>query len=381
MQRFLFSTLVGLLCLLPASAEIKVETVMAYNKAVAGSDASAARSAASALAAEAVANPEDAASATIAFETSWMLCKLGACSEALPAARLAGGAPDAASEIEGVTRRLLAAYVDWKIKPDRVNTKAFDTALFAVTPAQASALSVSAFNERFAAAVKDDQLKQAEDIAEAALTHFSSAGPDAQQFAAEARLGFTSLQFYSRPKRDAVEQMIRLKGEMQRLRRLSGDEAPAWTEKVYWTAEAWTLAMDAYFKSVGQSGVSEKRHAAIMAEYTQDLPAEIDPTESGEGTDDGVRTCKGRLDMTPMLRYPAGAAARGQFGSVIVRFKLVEGAVAEPEILAAVPSEGFRAEALKTVSKWRYVPSEEPASAGCDLNNMNNVLPLVFALG
>ena len=98
--------------------------------------------------------------------------------------------------------------------------------------------------------------------------HFAAGGEVYAHLSIEARMVAITSRFNATTKRGSLEEMIHLRGELNRRRIEGGDDAPEWIEKSFWTANAWQLAMEAYFSSVGQPGVSSARADEILESYT-----------------------------------------------------------------------------------------------------------------
>ena len=84
--------------------------------------------------------------------------------------------------------------------------------------------------------------------------------------------------------------------------------------------------------------------------------------------------------MTPPLRYSSRQVRRGQFGSVIAKFSIKDSRVADVEILASIPVEGFREGAAETISNWAWIADENQPDPDCRMSRTNLVLPMVFSL-
>ncbi|MBU3919527.1 MAG: energy transducer TonB [Alphaproteobacteria bacterium] len=357
-----------------AAAEITDADVLNYNAAVASGNVEQIRAAAQQLASAAIASEGDPQASLIAYESGWVLCQIGACAEALPAAEFAAAQ---AGGPEGAT--LLKAFAAWKVNPSVANEKSVDAALGAIQSAPPTGLSTSAVRERYASELQSRNFDDAARLAQLATAHFAAGGEAYERYLIEARTIDISSRFNVKPKASQLEEMIHLRGELSRSQHLYGDNVPDWMEKSFWVANAWQSAMNAFFSSEGKPGVSEKRAEQILESYENGLEqadakaADVDPEPK-------LPLCEGNFVRKPAMRYPSGMGSKGQFGALIVRFRFEEGKVRDPEVLAAVPMDGFRDEVLKTISKWYFKPSVDPAKAGCTLNRDSLIQEFVFSL-
>lgn len=377
MKRLFAAALLGLLCQTNAAAQIAEADIIAFNRAVESGDAAMLHSAAVRLANAAIANPDDPGAGIAAYEAAWTLGRAGAWDAALSGAKFAASLPEATAQ-----DRLLLAFVVWKGKPNSANSRSLQRALDEIQPRTPSGMSVSAFREFYAAKLNTRDFAGAEKVARQAALHFAEGGDALRQYEVEARAIAITSRFNTTPRVGQLEEIVHLRGELRQMRREEGRGRPGWIDDAYWQANAWQNAMQAYFMSVGDRGLRPGRLDEILAGYG----ANSLQMEWVEITEDSLPVnrapfCAGELVQQPPMRYPAGQAMRGRFGSVIVRFRLENGAVRDPEILAAVPMDGFRQEALSTVSQWYFRPSEDPAVTGCRLDHKNVVQELVFALG
>lgn len=91
--------------------------------------------------------------------------------------------------------------------------------------------------------------------------------------------------------------------------------------------------------------------------------------------------CAGELIKSPDIRFPIHKGLRGMMGSVIVRMEFDEnGNVIEPEVLAAVPIDGFEEDVIRAVSKWRWKKSPDE-DRECRMNRNEYVMAVRFELG
>jgi len=194
------------------------------------------------------------------------------------------------------------------------------------------------------------------------------------QYRVEAQLVNISSAFNASPQAGQLQQMVHLRGELKRMLAQAEDK-PDWMKETYWIANAWQGAMQAYLQSSSQRMISDSEIDKILASYVSDLPPAHDDEEEGKPP-----FCEGTFIQKPDIKYPSSAAFRGRIGSVMLTYKVRDGKVTEPKVLASVPIDGFRDEVVKAVSKWVYVPTEDPAKTGCRLDHDNIIQPFLFAI-
>ncbi|MEM9375281.1 MAG: energy transducer TonB [Pseudomonadota bacterium] len=186
--------------------------------------------------------------------------------------------------------------------------------------------------------------------------------------------------FNDQQDRNAILEMTHVEGFV----RAHFDEAgekPEWAEDLKWKAEAWRMAMQAYFESTGESHPAPSEIQEILATYPVDEHL-LNALEIELKIESDLPQCRGRMIQRPSLRYPVGKARRGMFGAVILKLQFdEEGNVVNPRVLASVPSGVFDERSLSTVEKWRF-KADEPKAVGatCRIQASNVVQPLVFQL-
>ena len=220
--------------------------------------------------------------------------------------------------------------------------------------------------------------KKMRESALAVETHVAPVSEILPQQYMEAKFVAAVAYFNDRQNRDALVEMTHVEGLLKTHRDENGDH-PDWADSLAWRADAWGMAMQAYYVSSGKRHASEEEVDAILQSYWDKVPA---PETEEEDAEDLLPTCPGALAQRPRMKYPAVKAMRGRFGAVILNFELdEEGRVVEPKVLASVPVEEFEERALKTVRKWRY-KADKASEVGvtCRLSSSNVVLPIVFQL-
>lgn len=178
---------------------------------------------------------------------------------------------------------------------------------------------------------------------------------------------------------DAMIEMAHVQGFAEQQRDNEGNR-PDWADKFRWQADAWGMAMDAFFDTERIRHPEEQEIDAILATYNADtdtVNAAADVTDA----EDGLPFCPGRIVQSPKLKYPVDAAKAGLVGAVILGFDFdAEGKVTNPRVLASVPTESFDGEILKTASKWQYrAKKKKDIGVSCRVERTNVVLPFIFS--
>lgn len=156
---------------------------------------------------------------------------------------------------------------------------------------------------------------------------------------------------------------------------------PDWADSLKWKADAWGMAMEAYFESARERHPDESEIQDILASYGSDTAA-LNARAARSLDENGLPFCSGRMIQRPAVRYPSGKAMRGMFGAVILELEFdEEGQVINPRVLASVPVEEFDDRSLRAVGQWKFKP-DQPKQVGvtCRLNRDSVVQPLVFQI-
>jgi TonB family protein len=176
---------------------------------------------------------------------------------------------------------------------------------------------------------------------------------------------------------DAMLEMAHVQG-LSRQFRTSEGEHPQWAIDMRWKAEAWNMAMGAYFESDRERHPSSVELAEILGTY----PVTDETDSSNAETLKSLPFCEGRIRQSPKIRYPGNAAEDGVVGAVIIAFDLDEqGNVTNPKVRAAIPNDAFEETILKTISKWSYRPDKRrDVGVTCRVERSNVVMPFTFLL-
>ncbi len=197
---------------------------------------------------------------------------------------------------------------------------------------------------------------------------------------AEARFIVAMAQFNGDLDAAAMLEMAHVEGFTRAYRDQTGEQ-PEWAWDLKWKADAWGMAMDAYFESTRKRHPDDDEIEQILASYGADTKT-LNAAAFAEIDESGLPTCAGRMIQKPKMRYPAGKVMRGKFGAVILGMEFdADGNVINPRVLASVPFEEFDEKSMRTVSKWKFKP-DDPKQVGvsCRLQRTDVVQPLVFQI-
>ena len=187
--------------------------------------------------------------------------------------------------------------------------------------------------------------------------------------------------FNHRQKKEALIEMVEVEAHLHTLEHVRGEELEDWVRPMKYRAEAWQLAMIAYFDSANKRRPSDTELDAIKEEL-HPPGYHDDAAEKGPPLSDRLPFCDGKYKKKRALRYPRGGVRKGMYGSVIVEVDTAsDGKFQNVEVLAAVPSEGFREHATKVISTWSWQPvAGVTPGADCRLEGEGMIIPIVFSL-
>lgn len=368
-----------------ASAQSADEIIGAYNQAQNGGSLAARTSAAEALGAFAVANPTRDDAYLLVYEAGQTLCRLDQCIKAKPLTEWLSTKEGGSTDVDPSDVAVLIALVDWTEKPRGKQRKALDKALAAIVDRAPSLLSVAAFQRRYGADVgSQSNWGRTSQSAGEAAKHFEPYKDLIGQQWSSARTSELAARFNDKRDRLAVLDMAKhdrlLRDMIVEVFQKEGDR-PDWMDEHRYRAEAWTMAMEAYFRSEKTRATADK----IRQEVDEILGDFAGPTEWPETEEEKPDTqklpfCGGTFNMKPALQYPRAATERGLYGAALMKITITNGEVSDVEALAAVPFEGFKASAAETISKWKWVSNDPGVGKTCGLDRENIILPLTFAL-
>lgn len=390
----LFAVLAAaLLVALPAAGQSDEmsDAIVAYNEAVSSGGAAARVDAARALGQATLRHPEREDAGLLAYEAGQTLCVYAACDGAIPFAEFASSRPLAGDAVYPSDVALLKAYSAWKDKSDRSTRNLLDQALEDVGDEGLTSLSLTAHHNRYIADFKDQNWRQASQTAAQAASHFAPFRSVIGEQWSDASIASIVAGFNSRPDTKDVMDMAYHRLELEKIRYMT-ETKPDWLNSHRYLAEAWQMAMSAYFApGVGPRIGSRiegpdpqdlnRRVKEIMGralEFKQERPEVASDVE--EEDESRLPPCDGTFDMTPPLRYSAVAAQKRMYGAVIARIKVEDREVADVEILAAVPSSSFEEDAEETIRKWEWIPEGETVGVTCDPSYRTIIQPMTFVI-
>ncbi|MEL6258416.1 MAG: energy transducer TonB, partial [Pseudomonadota bacterium] len=317
----------------------------------------------------AIGDPGDPRSASTAFETAFMMCRLGDCAGAQAGANFAAAQTAGPNYPSAVDRNVLSAFVAWRADETKKTRRALDEALEAAIAAPINLVTLTAFQTRLATDAGTTSMARIADSATALADHTRQAIDQVGQVHYDARLLAASADFNRSRSKETYLDMVRTSEELEAL--LNEEDEPDWVKPRRYRALAWELAVESWFVSDNDFRGLEGRADAIRESF------ETEETE----TDDGdLPFCPGQLDPSPKPRYPGKDLRRGYVGAVIIGFDVVDGEMTEPEVLAAVPDRSFADYALSAFQKteWKARPSED--GSPCRSTHRNIVNPVVFTI-
>ncbi|MEO1100377.1 MAG: hypothetical protein AAFW65_00875 [Pseudomonadota bacterium] len=360
----------------PAESEDANTAIVTFNSAREAGDPQVMLSAARGLAAAAIANPERSNAALLGFEAGLTLCLVNDCEGALEVAEFAVSLTPS-SNLPPIDHRVaLLALTRYSKRETRNTRKALDEALTPLIDSDPSLLSVLAFSRRLADAVAAGKWRQAAKSASEAAAHFEKLQDVRPDLLASARMTEITAAFNQSPKPSQILSMARFEatyGAMRRDIHSSNEESPSWLDDAYFSAFAWRLAMTSYFDSSSRKRPTDEEIEDIIGD-------DVSPSAEQTVAPGALPACAGRPNYRPKLRYPTGQAFRGRIGAVVVRFKVRDSKIVEPEVLAAVPHEGFKESVLETMLKWKWELDDDQPVRPCSPDHDNVLIPYVFSL-
>lgn len=229
----------------------------------------------------------------------------------------------------------------------------------------------------------DGSRENAEDLIESATratAHLEPVSDILPKQYLEARFLAAVAQFNHDPDPETMLEMAHVEGRSRAFTDEIGEQ-PVWAETLKWKADAWGMAMGAYFESTRDRGPSEQEIQTILASYGADV-ATLNALADRSLDDAGLAFCPGKLIQRPAMKYPAGQLNRGRIGAVIMHFDLdPAGKVINPTVRASVPEGVFDEKSTRVVGKWRFKPDNKNAvGVSCRLERTNVVVPLIFTI-
>lgn len=218
------------------------------------------------------------------------------------------------------------------------------------------------------------------ETASAATVHLEPVADILPKQYLEARFLAAVAQFNLSQSQDAMIEMAHVEGRSRAYTDQLG-ERPEWATSLKWQADAWGMAMDAYFESSRESHPGADEIQSILASYGSDVASRNALAERSLD-ENGLPFCRGKMIQRPAMKHPSGPYYRGQFGSVILEFDLdAEGQVINPRVLASVPQAVFDEKSMRVVGKWKFKPeNRREVGVTCRLERSNLIQPLTFEL-
>lgn len=375
-----------------AAAQDIDETILAYNDAVTGGDAQAKVAAAGDLGEAVLAHPERDDAARLAYEAGQTLCLYSDCKGAAPLAAFALNQPEADGPIGTTDFTLLKTYTDWRRNPDHDSRQELDEALAAKVDSDLTYLSLTAFHNRYAEDAISHHWKRASESAAEAARHFAPYRSIVGDQWSDARIVAITSSFNYDPDTEDVLDMVRHVSALKKYSASFDSNRPDWIKEQYYLADAWQMAMSAYFHSNqgtrlgthlrGPDPKDLDARISDIEDETEGLACGIPPADNRYSPDEesSLPFCDGNFNMSPRLRYPSRAARKGMFGAVILKVGVEDLNVANVEVLAAVPNEGFSDDLVDTVKKWRWEVEEGVPGETCRTSRSNIIWPFVYQI-
>ena len=223
----------------------------------------------------------------------------------------------------------------------------------------------------------DAQLVQSASLATAHMEPVSDILP---KHYLEARFLAAVARFNQDPDPDLMLEMAHIEGRARAFTDTLG-EHPAWAETLKWKADAWGMAMGAYFESQRERYPSDDDIQRVLALYGADV-ATRNARADRALNEEGLAFCRGRLIQRPAIKYPTGQRRRARIGAVIMEFDVDSGGeVINPRVRASVPEGVFDEKTTDVVGKWKFRPDNRNAvGVSCRLERKNIVVPVTFVM-
>lgn len=361
----------GLLLAGASQAAVPVDVIRAFNQALEGDDPSAVIQSAEALIAAAVANPDDPAARSAAFEAGTQLCLRSACERALAAAPLMTGEGDA--EISAVLANLLIVFATWSGEPTPESTEDFKLALVQVAPESPTLLTIRAFDAYHVDTLRRGKIADIRKAAEMAAAHYQPFWKVIPENWATVELSAAAAQFAEDQDDDVLDRFAKLEVALYPFVLGDRKDRPL-AESLYHQAYTWRLAIDAYFQSKDQrsSSAALAADAYVSAERKRLADSFYETRERPE------KSCDGRITKAPEPKYPKSAQRAGYVGAVLVGFAIEEGEIANVRVLAAVPDSQFEESVLESMKSVRWAFDEQQADPNCKRSHSRVVYPFFF---
>lgn len=372
-MKLIISALVSAFLAMPVIASPVDDAVSTFNAAISSGQKTDQTLAARALIDVAIANPDTEVATLMAFEGAWTLCRIDACNGAVRGAEFAASRPATGAHPLMADRQLLAALANWSEDDSRRTRNRLNAAIKSVEPRRPTRLSATAYERRYESRMTKERYESAAAAANSAIEHLEPSKDSMPEHYVRAQTTAAVATFYDDAELEHLESMTRLTGELgeQMLGAATRGAPPVWLQDAYWRADAWRLVMETSFTRRRDKERAEEI-ASLLNDYRSPLsiwtPSSARPL------------CDGTFDMTPPIEYPRDAIRQGRYGAVLLGFDISNGRVLNARVLAAVPSETFRTQALQTIRQWRWQAETDNQSGNCSMSRENVTVPIVFRI-
>lgn len=340
-----------------ASAAIPADVIRNFNDALESGDRVAVVAAADRLVDAALKNPDDEQAVASAFEAGTQLCLRGACSNAIAAEPLLAGA---VSEIVSPAHaNLLIAYAKWSQSRDKTTDAGMMAALQGAAGAEATLLTLSAFDNYYLYEFGRDNARNIRNVAELAAEHYTPVRDLIPTRWAVMELAAAAGQFRSDREKASIDRFAELEVALYPYY-LAGESEFPQIESLYFQTVAWRSALSAYFASIGKFA-EELSHAE---EYADEERSRIGKQYRSEQPP-REPLCTGGFRKAPKPTYPFGASNRGYVGAVILGFDIDNGKLENVRVLAAVPDRQFEKAALDSMQSMEWYFDEQQKDPDC----------------
>jgi TonB family protein len=361
----------GLLLPGASQAAVPVDAIRAFNQALEGDDPSAVIQSAEALIAAAVANPDDPAARSAAFEAGTQLCLRNACERALAAAPLMTGEGDA--EISAVLANLLLVYARWSADKTAENTLALENALEATVPESPTLLTIVAFDQYYASRMKGGKLSEIRKIADLAAKHYAPVKNMIPVNWGRVELSAAATAFAESRNDAVIDRLAKLEVSLYPFT-LGDRPDKAGIKDIYHQTSAWRLAVSSWFQTREQRERTALRVADTYVETEKKKLAEAYYADK-EGP---TSYCEITILKPPEISYPASAAKAGYIGAVMVGFEIDDTEIVNVRVLASVPDNQFEDAALAAMKSFRWEFNEVQPDPRCSRSGQQVVYPFQF---
>ncbi len=375
-RKFISAAIAAVFLPLAAQAGIPAQTIHAFNDAVDSGDKTAIIETADALIAAALEFPGDPQAISAAFEAGTYLCLSDACPRAIAAAPLMNGANT--EDVTPALANLLVVYADWSAAQNKTTDKAMMSALEAVAPETPTYLTISAFDRYHLKKLEANDLNEVRKVAELGAGHLKPVWNIVPANWASLELSAIAATFARNRDTAVIDRLAKLEVALYPYYLAARKDQPE-LGTLYYQAYAWRYAVEAFYKSRGTR--TDKAIKAASDYVTVETQKITDAYYADRARPPG--RCSGGFRKAPEPRYPSSALREGYVGAVIAGFDIVDGKIANPRILAAVPDRQFEAVVLKSLEplEWYYDEGPDAESCRSKEGGRPGIMPFMFLRG